>query len=149
LIAGGLPQSLQVKKRRINMKILIVEDDFTSRFLMQKLLSGYGETHVAIDGKEALAAFQLSLEEKQPYDLIFLDIMMPKMDGHEVLGKIRKIEETSGTRTANHVKIVMTTVLSDSKNIMTAFKAQCDGYLTKPIDKDKLVGQINSLGLLT
>jgi two-component system chemotaxis response regulator CheY len=129
------------------MKTLVVEDDFVSRLLLQKILIPYGETHIAVNGKEAIEAFKLAQDEKRPYDLICLDIMMPEMDGHEVLKKIREMEqaESKGLR---HVKVVMTTALSDSKNVISAFKSQCDGYLTKPLDKRKLLEQLHNLGLL-
>ena len=129
------------------MKTLIVEDDFISRLLIQKILAPYGETHIAVNGKEAVEAFKVSREEQKPYDLICLDIMMPEMDGHDVLKKIRGFEQERNMGTSQ-VKIVMTTGLSDSKNVITAFKSQCDGYLTKPIEKRKLLEQLHNLGLL-
>ena len=129
------------------MKTLIVEDNFVNRLLMQKILAPYGETHIAVNGKEAVDAFKISREENKPYDLICLDIMMPEMGGHDVLKKIRDIEQEENKSTA-HVKVVMTTALSDSKNVITAFKSQCDGYLTKPIDKKKILEQLHNLGLL-
>jgi two-component system chemotaxis response regulator CheY len=71
------------------MRILIVEDDFGSRRLMQKLVSDYGQCDVVVDGEEAVEAFRLAWEENSPYDVIFLDIMLPKMDGQEALRRIR------------------------------------------------------------
>ena len=74
------------------MKILIAEDEFVSRTKLEKILSSYGECHVTVDGSEALLAFKAALETNEPYDLICLDILMPKMDGHEALQEIRKME---------------------------------------------------------
>ena len=71
------------------MKILVVEDDFGSRRMMQKLLEPYGDVDVVVDGEEAVEAFKMAWEESTPYDMIFMDIMMPKMDGHEALKRIR------------------------------------------------------------
>jgi len=71
------------------MKTLVVEDDFTSRLLLQTILKAYGECHVAADGTEALAAFLEAERTEQPYQLICLDIMMPDLDGKEVLRSIR------------------------------------------------------------
>jgi two-component system, chemotaxis family, chemotaxis protein CheY len=130
------------------MKTLIVEDDFTSRLLMQKLLSAYGECHIAVNGKEAVVAFQHARQEKQPYDLICLDIMMPEMDGHEALRQIRAIEESEGTFSTAGAKIVMTTALHDMQNAMRAYQALCDGYLRKPINRASLVEQLKSLHLI-
>ncbi|MCA1987263.1 MAG: response regulator, partial [Desulfovibrio sp.] len=65
------------------MRVLIVEDDFTSRKLMQTILSPYGDCDVAVNGREAVEAFQNALNSAKPYDLVCMDIMMPEMDGQE------------------------------------------------------------------
>lgn len=120
------------------MRALIVEDDFTGRLLLQELLRSYGECHVAIDGLEAMKAFEESRKNNEPYDLICLDIMMPGMDGQQVLQEIRRIEETNPIGQKHQVKIVMTTALTDKFNVFKAFREQCDAYLPKPIFKAKL-----------
>ena len=130
------------------MKTLIVEDEFTSRLLLQRLLQGYGECHVAVNGKEAIQAFQAAMECDQPYNLICLDIMMPEMDGQEARKQIRAMEEAKGTLSSHGVKIVMTTALCDSKNLFTAYANLCDGYLVKPIDKVKLLDHLRKLELI-
>ena len=63
------------------MRILIAEDDFASRLFMKKFLSKYGDCDVAVDGIEAIDAYLNSIQEGQVYDLICLDIMMPKVYG--------------------------------------------------------------------
>jgi two-component system, chemotaxis family, chemotaxis protein CheY len=130
------------------MRALIAEDDFTSRLLMQKLLAPYGESHVAINGREALEAFKEARKKRRPYDLVCLDIMMPEMDGQTVLREIRAIEEGAGTRPGRGVKILMTTALKDAKNVMASFREQCDGYLVKPMDKAKLLKYLREFGLI-
>jgi len=130
------------------MRILIVEDDFVSRRLLQMILSPYGSCDIGVDGKEALEAFGLAWEESQPYDLICLDIMMPEMDGQEALKEIRELEAEKGIHGLNGVKIIITTALDDRKNIIKAFKGQCEAYLVKPINKERLLEQIRALGLL-
>lgn len=130
------------------MKILIVEDDFSSRKILQSHLNAYGNCDIAIDGEEAVYAFALAHNEKNPYSLIILDIMIPKMDSRQVLSEIRKIESEKGLEGGGGVKIIMVTALNDPKNIMDAFKAQCDGYMTKPIDKEDLLKKIQETGLI-
>jgi len=130
------------------MRILVVEDDFVSRRLLQAILSPYGTCEIAVNGREAIDAFSLAWDEKAPYDLICLDIMMPDIDGHEVLQKIRTIEEKRGICGKAGAKIIMTTALSDPRIIMKAFKEQCEAYLVKPIEKQKLLDTIGELGLL-
>jgi two-component system, chemotaxis family, chemotaxis protein CheY len=131
------------------MKILIVEDDFTSRLLLQTILSAYGECHIAVNGKEAIDAFALALEEGKPYQLICLDVMMPEVDGMEALKKIRSLEEEKGINSSAGVKIIMTTALGDPKNVIGAFKSLCDAYLVKPVNKSKLLDYLRSFGLIT
>lgn len=120
------------------MKSLVVEDEFTSRLILQNILKNYGEVHIAVDGEEATEAVHLALEENAPYDLITLDVMMPKMTGYEALKAIRLMEVNHGIVPANGAKIIMSTALSDGKTIMSSFKEQCDGYLVKPLDRAKL-----------
>ncbi|MFP4563130.1 MAG: response regulator [Spirochaetia bacterium] len=130
------------------MRILIVEDEFGSRKLLQKFLSPYGECDLAVDGQEAVDAFKLALKEEDPYELVCLDIMLPKKDGQTVLKEIRQIEAKQGKEGLDGVKIIMTTALNDPKNIMEAFKSQCEAYIPKPISKQKLLEEMRNLGLV-
>lgn len=129
------------------MRTLIVEDEFTSRMLLQKMLERYGECHVAVNGREAVEAIAAAHMVGTPYDLICLDIMMPEMDGQETLKAIRQIEKKAGICGLDGVRIVMTTALRDKDNIMQAFREQCDGYLVKPVDRNKLTKLMDDIGL--
>ncbi len=129
-------------------KCLIVEDDFTSRTILQKLLSDYAECHIAVNGKEAVAAFKAALDSGQPYDLVCLDIMMPEKDGQDALKQMRQLEEDSGTLSTQGARIVMTTALNDMKNVKHAYHSLCDGYLVKPISKAKLIEEMQKLAVL-
>ncbi len=130
------------------MRALIAEDDAISRTLLQELLSAYGEIHAVEDGQKAIEAYCSAMDKGAPYELICLDIMMPEMDGQEVLAKIREMEEEKDIAPPHNAKIIMTTALGDTSHIMGAFKSQCDAYLIKPIDKTKLVEHLKSLGLI-
>lgn len=127
------------------IKILVVEDDFLSRSLLSKMVSEYGEVEVAVDGIEAVDAVKRSYEGGAAYDLIFLDIMMPRKDGLAALREIREYEEASGISALEICKVVMTTALGDAKNVMTAFGSQCDGYITKPFSKKVIDDQIRKI----
>ncbi|MFP4014003.1 MAG: response regulator [Chitinispirillaceae bacterium] len=129
------------------MRILVVEDDMVSIKIMEKMLESYGDVDVVADGAEAVRMFDSGLES-DPYDVVFLDIMLPEMDGQEVLKSIRKKEEKCGIFGSDGVKIIMTTALDDSRNVLQAFRAQCEGYLVKPISKDKIIEQFRKLDLL-
>lgn len=127
------------------MNILIIEDDITSGKVLSRILQRYGTVTIATDGRQGLEDFKNALNNKAPYNLIFLDIMMPEIDGQEVLKEIRKTEENLGIYGFDGVKIIMTTALDDNKNIMQAFRSQCEGYLVKPILKDKVHAEIKRL----
>ena len=114
---------------------------------MQKLLAEYGDVDVVVDGQEAVHAFSLALDESRPYELVMLDIMMPRMDGHEALRLIRGEEKSRGVLPASEVPIVMTTVLEDPKNVIEAyFKGGATAYIVKPIDRLKLRSTLGKLG---
>ena len=130
------------------MKYLIVEDDFAARRLLKRYLSDYGDCDIAVDGHEAVEAFRQAMDEKEPYDLICLDIMMPNMDGREALRAIRQIEHEHGTDGLDGVKVIMTTALGDSNNVIGSFREGCEAYMVKPVEKDKLLEEMESLGLI-
>jgi two-component system chemotaxis response regulator CheY len=130
------------------MKTLIVEDDLTSRILLTELLKVFGETHSVINGREALESFRTALATEEPYDLICLDIMMPEINGYEVLRRIRELEDSVESIRYNRVRIIMTTALCDSKNVIAAYDGLCDAYLVKPIYKSKLVEKLQRLKLI-
>ncbi len=131
------------------MRILIVEDDFTSRKVLQKILSKYGECDIAVNGEEAVEAFKLALEEAAPYSLICMDIMMPIIDGQQALQRIRNIERERNLNYDQEVKAIMITALSDLQNVNEAFsKGWTNSYITKPIDSSALIEEIRELGLI-
>jgi two-component system chemotaxis response regulator CheY len=130
------------------MRTLVVEDDFTSWLILQSVLSKYGECHVAVNGKEALAAVVAAREVGKNYDLICMDIMMPEMDGQTAVRKIRALEEAEGTTSTLGAKIIMTTGTNEVKDVVESFKALCDAYLVKPIDTGKLIEQIRDFQLI-
>jgi two-component system, chemotaxis family, chemotaxis protein CheY len=130
------------------MKTLVVDDDATSRFYLQEILTSYGEVHSCVDGAEAVQAFQRSLDLGSPYQLICLDIMMPSTSGLLALQEIRQAEERGNRGYGPRARVLMITALGDSKTVVTAFHQQCDGYLVKPVDKAKLLNHLRSLALI-
>lgn len=124
------------------MKILIAEDDFIARKVLSNLLTKYGEIDVTENGQEALDLFTRQLEKGERYDLICLDIMMPRLNGHEALEAIRRIESEHDNAAGNRAKIIMTTALDDSQTILKSFNNQCNGYITKPYSWDKLETEV-------
>lgn len=131
------------------MKCLIVEDDFISRRILKELLSRYFDCDVAVNGVEAITAFRLSHEDKHPFDLICMDIMMPLINGVEALKTIRELEKQLKVPPYLEVKVIMTSALEDPKTVVQSFyQAGATSYIVKPIIMQKLINEIRSLGLI-
>lgn len=128
------------------MRSLVAEDDVTCRKVLKSMLTPYGQCTEVGNGREALEAFLFSVQNHQiPYQLICLDIFMPKKNGQDTLLEIRTLEESLKI---NPVKILMTTGGSFTNGKVEALKLQCDGYLTKPISQVTLLDHLKKLGLL-
>ena len=115
---------------------------------MKKVLIKYGECDIAVDGLEAIDAFLAAWKEEKPYDLICMDIMMPKLDGMKALQAIRNIEKQKGIEDNKRAKVIMTTALNDKSTIMNAYDTGCEAYAWKPIEVGKFVLVMKKLGLI-
>lgn len=131
------------------MRVLIVEDEFTSRKLLWALLADFGECDTARDGVECVAQFRQALAQGAPYDLVCMDIMMPNMDGHQALKELRAIEQEAGILPPDEVKVIMVTALNDPKTVVRAYyKGGAAAYLPKPIEVESLHAILRDLGLI-
>lgn len=130
------------------MKTLIVEDDPVSGLLLNKILAVYGQCDAALTGHEAQAALNRSWQENAPYQLVCLDIMLPDTDGQELLKFIRKNEARRNIVGLDGARILMITALGDNRNILEAFRSQCEGYFVKPIRREKIIAQLSEFGLI-
>lgn len=130
------------------MKALIVEDEFTSRLILDKFLSRYGEVMQCADGRAGVDTFAAALAGGKPFDLVCLDVMMPEMDGAAALALIRSIEEESGIPLEKRVKVIVTTGMSDSETGLEAMRAISDAVLSKPVRLHNLTWALTSLGLI-
>jgi CheY-like chemotaxis protein len=109
-------------------RILIVEDDADQRNLICKMLNGLGHVATAYaSGKEALAAFKLD-----QYDLAMLDIMMPEMNGYEVLQELRKVPGN------DQFPVIMVTARDDSSEFLEGYNYGADYYISKPYTSSQL-----------
>ncbi|MCO4781108.1 MAG: response regulator [Candidatus Cloacimonetes bacterium] len=131
------------------MKILVVDDDFICRKVLSRILDGYGDLDIASDGDEAICAVEMAISEEDPYDLICLDLCMPKLPGLDALKEIRSIEHSAGIKLGTGAKVIITTSLKDSSNLMAAFRAGCESYITKPLSKTKILEELVRLKLVT
>ncbi|MFC1523563.1 response regulator [Thermodesulfobacteriota bacterium] len=131
------------------MKILIVEDDFAARRILKDILSAYGDCDVAIDGSEAIQAYRLAKEDNNPYELICMDIMMPRVDGQEALIKIRELEKTSGVKNSDEVKVIMVSALDTPKTVVDSYyRGGATSYIVKPVEREKLLQELRNMDLI-
>lgn len=122
------------------MKILVVDDDLITRKVIQRTLEKIENIEVdgAGDGLVGIKKFSKMLEKEEKYKIVCLDIMMPKMDGQEVLLNIRKLEKENNILENEKVKVIMMTALNDLDNIKKAYMEECDEYLVKPVKISEL-----------
>ena len=129
------------------MRILIVDDEFVCRETMLKIMQEFGQCETAEDGTEAIATFQMALEEGEPFDLITLDISMPVIDGTSALSTIREMEREKNIPKQEQVKVIMVTLRSEKDSVVTCIQAGCNDYVVKPFNFDTMREKLNRLGL--
>ncbi|NTV29797.1 MAG: response regulator [Candidatus Omnitrophica bacterium] len=125
------------------LRILVVDDNMANRQFLVELLSEKAQCECASGGRAAVQAYQASITEKEPFDLILLDIAMPEVDGLEVLGAIRETEKKAGVTLGEGLPIIMAT--AHEQPFMKAFNSGCDDYVLKPIDPDELFRKIDNV----
>lgn len=128
------------------MKVLIAEDDMASGKFLMKLLSKYGHVDLARDGIEAVDNFVKAASSEEKYDLVCLDIMMPKIDGYKALESIRNAERKLGIPRISRSKIIMISALDEGFDSSYA-SDDYDEYICKPIDIVKFDNIIKKMGL--
>ena len=129
------------------MRFLIVDDDESIILFLCTFLSAYAECLTAGDGLEAMAAFEAALEEEKPFTAVFMDILMPGMDGNEVVQALRRMEDAAKPR--QRFKLIMISVLTDTKNVSESFfHGRADAYLPKPLRREVLLSELAKLGLI-
>ncbi len=115
-------------------QVLIIDDDKELCSLMKKCLEQEGFAAVVANG--GMEGLRLSEEYKDTYSLIILDVMMPDLDGFQVLQQVR--------RTSN-VPVLMLTAKSDEEDKVSGLRMGADDYLTKPFSINELMARVNSL----
>ena len=127
------------KNKTYSIKILLAEDNLVNQMVATKMLANIGyKADVASNGKEAFDAIN-----KINYDLIFMDILMPEMDGFEATRAIRKLDKS----------IKQPKIIAMTANAMTGDREKClragmDDYLSKPIKAEELVAKLSHWGEL-
>lgn len=132
------------------LRCLLVDDDDFSRAMLALQLKQYAVCDIAVDGNEGVDKFRKSIEEGNPYDLIFLDIVMPGLDGHGAAKAIRQIEADRGIPVDKGINIIVMSSLSTPQDIIQAYvSAQSAAHLVKPVSPEKLIKTLKKLELIT
>lgn len=114
-------------------KMLVVDDELNNRLILQRLFEKKFDVVMAEDGLQAVDHLG-----QEPFDLVLLDIMMPKMNGIEVLHHIRE------TRVLNDMPVILVSALSEKDAIIQGLRAGANDYITKPIDIDMLLTRVQT-----
>ncbi|WOE71188.1 EAL domain-containing protein [Hydrogenimonas thermophila] len=124
----------ELKKELKDLTLLYVEDDVNTRIRIEKLFSHiFKSVTTAENGVDAL-----KLYEEKEYDLVITDITMPKMNGIELIENIRN--------TNKNQTIIILTAHNTNENLLDAIDLQVDGFLLKPLDKDKMSELLYKIG---
>ncbi|MGE4537945.1 MAG: response regulator [Desulfovibrio sp.] len=131
------------------MRALIVDDDFYSRSFLEYILHPYARCDAAVNGEDAIMAFKKALEAGKPYTLIFMDLLMPVIDGPRALKEIREIESDFGIADEAGCKIVITSVLEDGEDTHNAmYLGGATSFLQKPVDENSILAELTRLGCI-
>ncbi len=117
-------------------KVLVVDDEEALRFLLASELEAEAfEVQSAGDGDEAIELVRAKSEQGDRFDVVLLDIKMPKVDGFEVLKFVKgKVPET---------KVIMLTAYADVKNAIESLRLGASDFVSKPYDLDDILTSIN------
>jgi len=126
-----------------SLNVLIAEDNDINALLARSLIAKLGhQPTVAANGEAAFAAWRSSLDGNAPYDLVFMDVHMPGLDGLEATRRIRAAEaEQRGRR----VPIVALTANAFAEDRDACLAAGMDGFLVKPLDRERIAATLAGL----
>ncbi len=129
--------SKNITKLDVSKKILVVDDHPINRLFAKKLLFklGFADVDLADDGLQAL-----EMIGKNTYNLVFMDCMMPNLDGYQTTGLIREMEKAKG----GHLNIIAMTANAMSGDREKCLRAGMDEYISKPIKSNRLIDVISN-----
>jgi two-component system, sensor histidine kinase and response regulator len=126
-----------LQEQRQSLSFLVAEDNAVNQRLIARLLEKRGHSVMLVqNGREALEAL-----EKQPFDIVLMDVQMPEMDGFEATQLIREKEKTSGT----HLAIIALTAHAMKGDEERCLACGMDGYVTKPIKLEELFSVVEKV----
>jgi signal transduction histidine kinase/CheY-like chemotaxis protein len=125
------------------LSILVAEDNDINALLMRSLLTRLGhQAVIATNGEEALESWLAAKSAGTPYDLVLMDIQMPQLDGIDTTKRIRSLEAGQPGRQTPILALTANTLVEDR---YACFEAGMDGFLIKPLDREKLADALAGL----
>jgi PAS domain S-box-containing protein len=125
------------------LSVLVAEDNEINALLIRSLLGRLGHRAViTTNGEEALESWQAAKSAGTPYDVVFMDIQMPRLDGIETTRRLRSLEASESGRRTPILALTANTLVEDR---YACFEAGMDGFLIKPLDREKLAEALASL----
>jgi CheY-like chemotaxis protein len=126
-----------------SLSVLVAEDNEINALLMRSLLTRLGhQAVITTSGEEALESWLSAKSAGTPYDLVLMDIQMPGLDGIETTRRIRAREADSSSRQTPILALTANTLVEDR---YACFEAGMDGFLIKPLDREKLADALAGL----
>jgi CheY-like chemotaxis protein len=125
------------------LSVLVAEDNEINALLMRSLLTRLGhQAVITTNGEEALESWLAAKSAGAPYDLVLMDIQMPQLDGIETTKRIRAREAGQPGRPTPILALTANTLVEDR---YACFEAGMDGFLIKPLDREKLADALSAL----
>lgn len=131
------------------MRILVVEDDDATRLCLVKVLEPAGEVVSVNNGVDALAQTAQALESARPFDLVCMDINMPRLDGQAALKALRALEAQHKVPPGQEAKVLMISACDDTGNVCEAFfQGLADGFISKPLRVAAFKEELRKVGCM-
>jgi two-component system chemotaxis response regulator CheY len=128
------------------VRILIVEDDPVSQLFMSTVLSRYGQCSMACDGVAAVSDYIDASLCGNPFELVFMDIMLPKLDGLSAIERIREFEGHNPWHVPNPAQVVVVSAKDDLPNHIRAYCAHdILSYMQKPLERADLEATMDKI----
>lgn len=131
------------------LRVLIIEDEQVNREFLLLALRPHGHCTAVGTGEAGLHEHRRGLTAATPFDVVFLDIMLPGINGLKTLEMLRASEDDFDVPQASRAHVIITTVLDDDQTAARAFiHGQAASYLTKPFRAGQLIDELSKLGLI-
>ena len=129
----------------MNNRFLIIEDDPTSAGLLERILKRYGVTTLLGDGRNAVDFILEQSLSGNGFSALFLDIMLPGVDGQDLLMNLRRMEEI---KQLEPTRVIIVSSLSETEAYMRARQYHISAYVIKPVNSRNIEGVLAEAGLI-